>query len=78
MILLSRGRHTHLFLSRCRDAALQQRSDDDGTLCTLCGIGMAALCAGDDAIGADDDVAVKVGINFDPKRRTIGDWKVTT
>ena len=47
-----------------RDAALQQRSDDDGTLCTLCGIGMAALCAGDDAIRTDDDVAVEVGINF--------------
>ena len=25
---------------------------------------VAALCAGDDAIGADDDVAVEVGINF--------------
>ena len=47
-----------------RDTALQQRSDDDGALCTLCGIGMAALCTGDDAVRADNDVAVEVGIHF--------------
>lgn len=41
------------------DAALQQRSDDDGALCTLCGIGMAALCAGDDAIGAETTLQLK-------------------
>ena len=46
------------------DAALQQRSDDDGAFCTLCGIGMAALCAGDDAVRTNDNVAVEVGIDF--------------
>ena len=46
------------------DAALQQRADHDRALGALRRVGMAALGAGDDAVGAHDHVAVEVDVHL--------------